>query len=124
MRRHGFGRFPDPDSRGDLTIAMIEAAGINLKEPAVKPAADACASVTHGILTKAAVAQRWRIRTAPGTSRAPAAVDQQVAGQAPGQPIPANGTAWTCVVIETLSRETGRSVSHQISRPMTVAVDP
>lgn len=57
MRRHGFGRFPDPNSQGQLTLPMIEAAGINLKEPAVKPAADACVSVTHGILTKAAVAQ-------------------------------------------------------------------
>jgi hypothetical protein len=57
MRKHGFSRFPDPTAQGNLTIAMIEAAGINLKAPAVKPAADACVSVTHGILTKAAVAQ-------------------------------------------------------------------
>jgi hypothetical protein len=57
MRQHGFSRFPDPDSQGNLTPAMIEAAGINLKAPAVKPAADDCVSVTHGILTMAAVAQ-------------------------------------------------------------------
>ena len=56
MRSHGFHQFPDPTSQGQLTLPMIEAAGINLKEPAVKPAADACVSVTHGILTKAAVA--------------------------------------------------------------------
>ena len=56
MRSHGFRQFPDPTNQGQLTLPMIEAAGINLKEPAVKPAADACVSVTHGILTKAAVA--------------------------------------------------------------------
>jgi hypothetical protein len=57
MRKHGFPRFPDPNGQGQLTPQMIEAAGINLKEPAVEPAADGCSSLTHGILTKAAIAQ-------------------------------------------------------------------
>jgi len=53
MRKHGFARFPDPNSQGDLSATAIEAAGINLQAPAVKPAALACASVTHGQITKA-----------------------------------------------------------------------
>ena len=53
MRRHGFARFPDPNSQGDLSATAIQAAGINLQAPAVKPAALTCASVTHGQITKA-----------------------------------------------------------------------
>jgi hypothetical protein len=36
---------------------MIDAAGINLHQPAVLQAGDACVGVTHGLLTKAAVAR-------------------------------------------------------------------
>ncbi len=57
MRKHGFSRFPDPDSEGQLTLAMIQKAGIDLGEPAVRPAADACTAVSHGQITKADVAQ-------------------------------------------------------------------
>lgn len=37
---------------------MLANAGINLHQPAALQAADACVSVTHGVLTKAAVALR------------------------------------------------------------------
>jgi hypothetical protein len=57
MRSHGFPSFPDPDSSGQLTHEMLANAGINLHQPAVVPAADACAGVTHGVITKAAVAR-------------------------------------------------------------------
>jgi hypothetical protein len=55
MRGHGFPSFPDPTSSGQLTHEMLANAGINLHQPAVVPAADACVGVTHGVITKAAV---------------------------------------------------------------------
>jgi hypothetical protein len=56
MRQHGFGSFPDPNTQGEpWTLAMLTNAHINLKEPAVRPAALACTTVTHGILTNADV---------------------------------------------------------------------
>jgi hypothetical protein len=57
LRSHGFPSFPDPTSSGQVTHQMLANAGINLHQPAVLQAADACVSVTHGILTKAAVAR-------------------------------------------------------------------
>jgi hypothetical protein len=57
MRSQGFPSFPDPTSRGQVTPQMLANAGINLQQPAVLPAADACVSVTHGALTSAAVAR-------------------------------------------------------------------
>jgi hypothetical protein len=57
MRQRGFSKFPDPTSQGQLTLAMISNAGIDLQQPAVKPAAYACLPLTHGILTKANVNQ-------------------------------------------------------------------
>lgn len=57
MRSHGFPTFPDPDSSGDLTHEMLANAGINIHQPAAVPAADVCTSVTHGYITKAAVAR-------------------------------------------------------------------
>ena len=57
LRSHGFASFPDPTSSGELTHQMLASAGINLHAPAVVQAADACTSVTHGVITKAAVAQ-------------------------------------------------------------------
>ena len=57
MRSHGFPSFPDPTSSGQLTHEMLASAGINLQQPAVLPAADACVSVTHGVITKATVAR-------------------------------------------------------------------
>jgi hypothetical protein len=57
MRTHGFKSFPDPDSQGNLTPAMLQRANIDLEQPAVKPAADACAAVSHGQITKADINQ-------------------------------------------------------------------
>lgn len=57
MRSHGFKNFPDPDSQGNLTPEMLQQANINLQQPALKPAADACTAVTHGQITKADINQ-------------------------------------------------------------------
>lgn len=54
MRQHGFPRFPDPTSQGQLTPTIAEA-GIYLQQPAVKPAAYSCLPLTHGIITRADV---------------------------------------------------------------------
>ena len=57
IRRHGFSRFPDPKSTGELTHEMLAQAGIDLHQPAVVQAADACTSVSHGVITRAMVAR-------------------------------------------------------------------
>jgi hypothetical protein len=57
LRGHGFPNFPDPTSSGQITHEMLANAGINLHQPALLHAADACVSVTHGLLTKAGVAR-------------------------------------------------------------------
>ena len=57
LRGHGFPSFPDPTSAGELTHEMVAAAGINLQQPGVLRAGDACAGVTHGVITKAIVAR-------------------------------------------------------------------
>ncbi|MGP0049818.1 MAG: hypothetical protein ACLPZR_13340 [Solirubrobacteraceae bacterium] len=57
IRSHGFPNFPDPTSSGDVTHEMVASAGINLHQPAVLQAGDACVSVTHGVITKAIVAR-------------------------------------------------------------------
>ena len=57
IRSHGFPRFPDPTSNGDLTHEMLANAGINLHQPAVIQAGDACVSVTHGFITPADIAR-------------------------------------------------------------------
>jgi hypothetical protein len=53
MRGRGFPKFPDPDSQGRLTPAMLSQAGIDLHQPAIRPAAYACLPMTHGLVTKA-----------------------------------------------------------------------
>jgi hypothetical protein len=57
LRGHGFANFPDPTSSGDLTHQMLATAGINLQQPALVQAADACVGVTHGAINKTAVAR-------------------------------------------------------------------
>jgi hypothetical protein len=57
IRSHGFPNFPDPTSSGRLTHEMLASAGINLHQPAVLQAGYACTSVTHGVITRAAVAR-------------------------------------------------------------------
>jgi hypothetical protein len=57
LRSHGFPRFPDPSSSGQLTYEMLANAGINIHQPAVVRAADACVGVTHGFITRGDVAR-------------------------------------------------------------------
>lgn len=57
IRNYGFPSFPDPTTTGQLTHEMLAAAGINLNQPAVVQAGDACVGVTHGFITKATVAR-------------------------------------------------------------------
>jgi hypothetical protein len=57
LRSHGFPSFPDPSTSGQLTHEMLANARINLHQPAVLQAGDACVSVTHGVVTKADVAR-------------------------------------------------------------------
>lgn len=56
IRNRGFSRFPDPKSTG-ITHQMLAAAGIDLHQPALVRAADACAGVTHGAITGAMIAR-------------------------------------------------------------------
>jgi hypothetical protein len=55
MRRHGLPNFPDPTSQGQLSPQTVTAAGIDLHQPGLLRSGLACTSVTHGILTRAAV---------------------------------------------------------------------
>lgn len=55
MRVRGFRTFPDPTRQGELTPQMVTAAGLDLHQPAVLQAGLACAPVTHGLITRAAV---------------------------------------------------------------------
>jgi hypothetical protein len=57
LRGHGFANFPDPTSNGQVTHQMIASAGINLHQPALVQAADACVGATHGVITRAIVAR-------------------------------------------------------------------
>jgi hypothetical protein len=57
IRSHGFPSFPDPNSSGQITHEMLASAGIDLHQPAVVQAADACVGVTHGYITKTDVAR-------------------------------------------------------------------
>jgi hypothetical protein len=57
IRMHGVQNFPDPTSGGELTHETLASAGIDVHQPALLLAADACVGVTHGALTKAAVAR-------------------------------------------------------------------
>jgi hypothetical protein len=57
MRGRGFPSFPDPSSSGELSHEMLASAGIDIHQPAALRSADACVGVTHGFLTRAAVAR-------------------------------------------------------------------
>jgi hypothetical protein len=57
VRSHGFPNFPDPDGSGEITREMLAADGISLQQQGLIDAADACTSVTDGLLTRAAVAR-------------------------------------------------------------------
>jgi hypothetical protein len=55
MRSHGVSRFPDPTAQGELTIAMVQAQGIDVRSPAVLRVVQACLPASHGGLTMAKV---------------------------------------------------------------------
>ena len=55
LRSHGVPNFPDPDAQGQLTLQMIDAAGVDVRAPSTFTAARACVGVTHGEITLAAV---------------------------------------------------------------------
>jgi hypothetical protein len=57
VRSHGFPRFPDPTSTGELSRELLASAGIDIRQTALQRAADACVGVTHGLFTKADVAR-------------------------------------------------------------------
>jgi hypothetical protein len=57
IRSHGVPSFPDPTGSGELSHEMLARAGVDVHQPAVVHAADACASITHGLITKAVIAR-------------------------------------------------------------------
>jgi len=57
IRNHGINGFPDPNSQGQMSLAQIQAAGIDLTAPNVKAAALACVPASNGAVTRAAVLQ-------------------------------------------------------------------
>lgn len=55
MRGHGVTSFPDPTAQGELTVAMVQAQGIDVHAPAVLRVVQACLPASHGGLTMAKV---------------------------------------------------------------------
>ena len=55
MRSHGVSRFPDPTAQGQLTVAMVQAQGIDVHSPQVLRVVQACLPASHGALTPAKV---------------------------------------------------------------------
>jgi hypothetical protein len=51
MRRHGIEKFPDPASQSGLSVAMVEAAGVDVHSTAVLHVAQTCIPASHGGLT-------------------------------------------------------------------------
>lgn len=55
MRSRGVSRFPDPTAQGDLSVEMVQAAGIDVRSAAVLHVVQACLPASHGGLTAAKV---------------------------------------------------------------------
>jgi hypothetical protein len=53
LRSHGIPDFPDPTSQGQLTLEMVNAAGIDLHAPTVLTAAKSCLGTSDGTITTA-----------------------------------------------------------------------
>ena len=64
MRGHGLNRFPDPTAQGQLTVAMVQAQGIDVHSPAVLRIVQACLPASHGALTPAKI--REALNNNPG----------------------------------------------------------
>lgn len=60
MRSHGVTRFPDPTPQGELSIASVQAQGIDLHSPSVLRVVATCLPASHGALTPARVGQALR----------------------------------------------------------------
>lgn len=60
MRSHGVTQFPDPNGRGELTVQMVQAQGIDVRSPAVLQTVQACLPASHGGLTPAKVREALR----------------------------------------------------------------
>jgi hypothetical protein len=48
-------RFPEPPAQGDVSVAMVQAQGIDVRSPAVLRVVRACLPASHGWLTPAKV---------------------------------------------------------------------
>jgi hypothetical protein len=57
LRNHGVRGFPDPTSQGQLTLQMVQSAGVDLTAPSVRTAALTCVPASNGSITRAAVLQ-------------------------------------------------------------------
>ena len=55
MRSHGVPGFPDPTAQGQLSIAMVQAHGIDVHSPVVLQVVHTCLPASHGALTPAKV---------------------------------------------------------------------
>jgi len=55
MRGHGVARFPDPTAQGQLSVAMVQAQGIDVHSPTVLRVVQTCLPASHGGLTAAKV---------------------------------------------------------------------
>lgn len=55
MRSHGMANFPDPNAREGLTVAMVQAQGIDVHSPIVLRVVQKCLPASHGALTAAKV---------------------------------------------------------------------
>jgi hypothetical protein len=55
MRTHGVTRFPDPSAQSGLTVAMVEAQGIDVHSAAFLQVVQTCLPASHGGLTLAKV---------------------------------------------------------------------
>ena len=64
MRSHGIPNFPDPSAQGGLTVAMVQAQGIDVHSPTVLHVVQVCIPASHGGLTLAKV--REAIQNASG----------------------------------------------------------
>jgi len=62
LRGHGITDFPDPTSQGQLTLAMVNAAGVDLQATAVLTAAKTCLGTTDGANTAVDVRRTLRVR--------------------------------------------------------------
>lgn len=76
LRGHGVTDFPDPNAQGRLSLAMVQAAGVDLHAPSVISAARTCVPASNGAITQAAVSQA----TGSGSSQSSGSGSSQSTG--------------------------------------------